>query len=141
VKILKIKNIIPVLISFIIIFSGSFSIALMHYSCVSDGYTHMECDTETEDACCEQAVCCEFPGIHEEMITKMDCCEIHAEKYEHSEPYLPIIKDSKVKLYSQYYCNNTIIIKHSDQSEINSYQYNLNFSLRDVCTLNSSFRI
>lgn len=101
----------------------------------------MTCEKETEDECCEQDVCCELPGIHEEMITKMDCCEIHTEKYEHSEPCLPFVKDSKVKLYSQYYCNNSTSLKQSVQSEFNSYQYNINFSVRDVCTLNSSFRI
>ena len=101
----------------------------------------MACEKETKEDCCKKDACCEFPDIHEEVMANMDCCEIHTEKYEHSEPFLPFVKDSKVKQYSQLYSNNTAILKNTEHSEINSYQYNINFSVRDVCTLNSSFRI
>lgn len=101
----------------------------------------MSCEKETEDNCCKKDACCEFPDIHGKIIANMDCCEIHTEKFEHSAPFLPFVKDSKVKLYSQFYSNYTAILKHSDRSEINSYQYHIHFLVKDVCTLNSSFRV
>lgn len=104
VKRYKLKNIIGVLISAVILISGNFSYALNHFSC------------SCAKSCCNINSCYEKDNLLKFSKTGKSCCEVSSKKIDLLESSLPLSEISVKKLISNIFINTETSITYSFSS-------------------------
>jgi hypothetical protein len=116
------KNIIPILLSAVLLTTGNFALAISHADCFSDESGHHKCGME----CCKEGDCCtEEQGTVKITDENGSCCETHVEQSAEQDNALLNVngKNENIKQSFQFFSLYSLVSYSSGDFSVITHKF------------------